>query len=679
MKPLTGEWISKAEGDHRAWYFDGMATAGSWESILQRLRMGSAPADWMEQSERELDEPWIEFLASRGVTALMCFYSKGFGPETEAPVRENGRRLAELGHKHGMKAIAYLSDTVMLETFSLEEPDVLNWLQVNQDGEPVHYGGDQTHRRRGCFNNPHWRAYMKRMIKLARDDGFDGSQPDNDIWWPEPDSCRCAVCRDKFRQFLKERFPTPEASIERLGLPSLDAVEPPLYSVWFRPWDQDAIRNPMIQEWIWFRSESIADFRRELWDYVRTECPGMELFLPSSGVTARNMAWLHGEDHNRTTGIMPNTCTEEPLPCVYDPEADALGSKIRSMRLARRCGSIMMHNAYLAHEGPAKAEAMLGEGLAFNQGALGGVTAFHWGHHDWPDATDRYLQFLGEHRDLLTHVGSMAEVAVWHSAATFAFDGLRQRMCAILMEQALIQHDVIFDIILDRHLDELDRYKLLILPGSTCMTDEQAKAIVGWVESGGSVLATDGASSKDAWRRERPRPALAELFGWDGEAKGGRQFVQVFREFGKGRAAYIPNVEANLGDPQADNQFYKTYHWDRWRLPDNTAEILATVRALGYDQLATSFPRWVVCELTRLTRLPGIALHMLNYRKGVGVGSGSVSVRLPEGWAGAMVELFSPEWDGGRPLECAISDGRIQMLTPQFDSYCVAHISGADL
>jgi len=664
--------------DKSAWYFDGTASAGSWESILQRLRMGSVPTNWMEQSEKELDESWIEFLASRGVKALMCFYSKGFGPETEAGARENGRRFAELAHRHGMKALAYLSDTIMLETFSLEEPDVVNWLQVNEDGKPVHYGGDQTHRRRGCFNNPHWRAYVKRMIKLALDDGFDGTQPDNDIWWPEPDSCRCQVCREKFRQFLKDRFPTSEASINRFGLPSLDAVEPPLYSVWFRPWDQDAIRNPMIQEWIWFRSESIADFRRELWEFVRTECPGMELFLPSSGVTARNMAWLHGEDHNRTTGIMPNTCTEEPLPCVYDPKADALGSKIRSMRLARRCGSIMMHNAYLAHEGPAKAEAMLGEGLAFNQGSLGGVAAFHWGRQDWPEATDRYVQFLSNHRDLLTRVEGLAQVAVWHSSATLAFDGLRQRMCAILTEQALIQHDVIFDIILDRHLDGLDRYKLLVLPGSTCVSDEQAAAIIDWVQAGGALLATDGASGKDAWRRERPQPALAELFDWDEAARDDWQSVQAFRKSGEGLAAYIPNVEADLGDPQPDNQFYKTYHWNRWRPPSNTAEILSAVRALGYDQLATTFPRWVVCELTRPTKLPGIALHMLNYRKGVGAGPASVSVRLPEPWTDVKVELFSPEWDGGRSLGCEVGEGLIQMVTPQFDSYCVAHITEAD-
>ena len=462
--------------------------------------------------------------------------------------------------------------------------------------------------------------------------------------------------------------------MDRFGLVSLDAVEPPLYSVWFRPWDQDAIRNPLIQEWIWFRSESIADFRRELWDYVKAEHPGMELFLPSSGVTARNMAWLHGEDHNRTAGIMPNTSTEEPLPCVYDPETDALGSKIRSMRLARRCGSIMMHNAYLSHEGPAKAEAMLGEGLAFNQGAIGGVAAFHWGRQDWPEATDKYVGFLKEHRPLLTRVEGLAEIAIWHSSTTFAFDGLHQRMCAILMEQALIQHDVPFDIILDRHLDELDRYKIVILPGSTCVSDEQAARVTAWVDSGGALLATDGASTKDAWRRDRPFPALAKVFGW-----GAAVAEQTFRPYGQGLAAYIPNVEFDLGEPDQDNQFYKTYHCKRWSLPKNTAEILATIRMLGYDQLHTTFPRWVACELSRPTRLPGLVLHALNYRKNMPVGPAKMSLRLPGDWRGAAATTFSPEWPGERTLEPEVAAGRIEIHTPEFDSYCLTHITeGSD-
>ena len=83
------------------------------------------------------------------------------------------------------------------------------------------------HRRRGCFNNPKWRAYQKRMIRYAFEDGYDAVQPDNDIWWPEPDGCRCEVCRRGFQEFLKTCYPTAEAAMERFGLPSLDAVEPP--------------------------------------------------------------------------------------------------------------------------------------------------------------------------------------------------------------------------------------------------------------------------------------------------------------------------------------------------------------------------------------------------------------------------------------------------------------------
>ena len=672
-------------------YFDGFVSAGCWEPTPQRIRMGAAPADWARKAEQELDESWIGFLAEHGVNNLITVYSKGFGPKTEEPIRQRGRILAELAHKHDMTACAYLSDTVMLETFALEEPDVVHWLQVNADGRPVHYGGDQTHRRRGCFNNPKWRDYMKGMIRRAFDDGYDATQPDNDIWWPEPDGCRCGVCREKFRAFVKERYSAPDAMMDRFGLPTLEAVEPPLYSPWFRPSDLDDIRNPMIQEWVWFRCQSIRDFRQALWDFVQSECPGMTLLLPSSGVTTRNMAWMHGEDHNGTVGMIPLWSTEEPLPCVFDPEADALGSKIRSMRLARRCGAVMCHNAYIAHEKHAKPEAMLAEGLAFNQGALGGVAAFHWASRHWPEYNDRYIGFLRKHRDLLTRVEGMAEVALLRNSTTLAFDGLHKRACAVLMEQVLIQHDVIFEPILDRHLEELDRYRILVLPGATCVSNEQAEKIARWVEAGGSLLATDAASSKDAFRRPRPWPALAEVFGWPADERAVSQSGEgidftlaesfraghVFRRFGKGLAAYLPRLEFDLGEPDADNRFFRAYHWNRWTLPKNTPEVLAVLRQLGYDQIYTTFPRWVVCELLRPRKVDGLVAHAVNYRKGCAAGPAQLDVRAPEGWGTASARAFSPEWPEGRELSVEGGQSRLRMETPEFDTYLLLHLTKA--
>ena len=670
-------------------YCAGYVAAGSWEPVPQRLRMGAAPSDWRARAAEELDEEWIRFLADHGVTHLFTVYSKGFGPKTEEPVRQCGREMLRLAHKHGMAAVAYLSDTVIMETFSLEEPDVANWLQVNDRGGAVFYGGDQTHRRRGCFNNPKWRAYLTGMIRRAFNDGFDATQPDNDIWWPEPDSCRCEHCRSGFRAFVKARYPTPDASMDRFGLPTLEAVEPPLYGHWFRPSDLDAIRNPMIQEWIRFRCRSIADFRKHLGEFVRAECPGMSLLLPSSGVTTRNMAWLHGDDHDLTVGLLPLWTTEEPLPCVYDAERDALGSKVRSMRLARRCGAIMCHNAYIAHEGPAKPEAMLAEGLAFNQGALGGVAAFHWGSRHWPEYNDRYIAFLRENRTLLTHVEGVAEVAVLHSSATLAFDGLAARSRVIAMEQLLAQNNVIFEPILDRHLDDLGRYRILVLPGVTCMSDEEARRIADWVAAGGALLATDGASSKDAWRRPRPFPALAEVFGWaanrDGLAqsgegidfrmKDGPQKGHGFRRHGRGAAAYIPRIEFDWGQPDPDNRDYRAYPWNRWTLPANGAEILSTLHRLGYNQLSTTFPRWVVCELMRPRNAPGLALHAVNYRKGQPVGAAALSLRVPDDWQEVNVAALSPEWSGPRAADVTFSGTRADIIAPGFDTYCLFHVT----
>ena len=40
------------------------------------------------------------------------------------------------------------------------------------------------------------------------------------------------------------------------------------------------------------------------------------------------------------------------------------------MRAARRAGTILVHHAWLPHQAPSKLEALLAEGLAFNQGNI---------------------------------------------------------------------------------------------------------------------------------------------------------------------------------------------------------------------------------------------------------------------------------------------------------------------
>jgi hypothetical protein len=73
------------------------------------------------------------------------------------------------------------------------------WLQRGRDGKPLPswYGGDY---RPACMNNPDWRAYEKRIVRLTLDAGYDGVFFDNPT--VHPDGCYCEHCLRKFAKFI---------------------------------------------------------------------------------------------------------------------------------------------------------------------------------------------------------------------------------------------------------------------------------------------------------------------------------------------------------------------------------------------------------------------------------------------------------------------------------------------
>ena len=66
-----------------------------------------------------------------------------------------------------------------------------------------------------------------------------------------------------------------------------------------------------------------------------------------------------------------------------------------------------------------------------------------------------------------------------------AFNNERPYQGTFLFEQALIQAKVPFDIIFDRHLTDLSRYRVLVLADQECLSDEQMDQVRAFVNRGG--------------------------------------------------------------------------------------------------------------------------------------------------------------------------------------------------
>ena len=119
------------------------------------------------------------------------------------------------------------------------------------------------------------------------------------------------------------------------------------------------------------------------------------------------------------------------------------------------------------------------------------------------------------HMDLLRgRDRRIADVAVWRGTSTIAFIRHRPVWEACAVEQMLYENHIPFTILLDAVLEQgLADVRVLILPGTDCISDPQAKLITRFVEGGGNLLLLGTAGTRDERTRLRNRHAFEHLFG----------------------------------------------------------------------------------------------------------------------------------------------------------------------
>ena len=154
----------------------------------------------------------------------------------------------------------------------------------------------------------------------------------------------------------------------------------------------------------------------------------------------------------------------------------------------------------------------------------GGPPAVHEDPRGFDVIRDLY-GFLARNREVYEGDTSGATVALVYSLETMFFYGEDDPEGRYLheirgIEQALHQAHVPFDIISTRFgpegrldAESLGRYRVLVLPNLACLTEAEAKVLRGFVENGGSIVATFETSLCDREGLRRDEFALADLLG----------------------------------------------------------------------------------------------------------------------------------------------------------------------
>ncbi len=656
------------------WIENGLIDAGgNHEPYIFTVRRGGERLDARQQADRAQSEEVLRQLKAQGVEVFHTHLYKGFGMAAEKPEMEETKRVAEIAHRLGLKVDTYIQwNTMMYETFFAEEPRAQNWIQRDVHGRPIMltYGYQQSFRYRPCFANQEYLDYLKKVVRYAVEEvKTDFIHFDNFDLNPEPDSCHDTTCTLGFRKYLKEKY-SPEQRRERFGFENVDFVNPPEWNEQNPPSRMQVIYDPAIQEWIDYRCQVMADALKQMALYAKSLNPEVVIEVNPHGITGANRAWEAAIDHSRILKWTEVFWTEEEVQPGYSADGRLL-SHIRSYKLARAYHNILM--AYISEDPVAMAEC-----LAFNQTiGFAGVSPLR------PDML-RYLSFYRKNRDLFTGSKDAATVAVLRSYPSITYDQPRVQLATILVEQALIQGRIPFDLIFDEHLSDLSKYKALVLPDTECLSDAQLASIRKFVANGGGLVATGQAGLYDQWRRLRVEPGLKGLIDSQRRARDYEEEVRhveitgapARKEFSQGRVVYLPGVKFDGPVPE----FGKFFSVDTrfWKLPKNAEDITESVRWAARDEMPVevSGPAYLVSNLVEQPEKRRMMLHLVNYnaRKVASLAPVPVVCRLPNGQTAKAVTVYSPDAGGPQAVEVKAGAAGASFAVP-LKTYAIAVIN----
>ena len=656
------------------WIENGIIDAGgSHEPHSFVIRRGGYRLDAHERYQEAQSEEVLRRLKSQGVEVFHTHLYKGAGMAHEKAEMEDAKRVAAIAHGLGMRVDSYLQwNTMMYETFFAEEPRAKNWVQRDEAGVPIKlvYGFQQSFRYRPCFANAEYLEYLGRIVRYAVEEvKTDFIHFDNFDLNSEPDSCHCESCVNGFRRFLRTKYTAAERK-ERFGFENIDHVNPPSWNRQNPPERMEIIFDPAIQEWIDFRCQVMSDALGQMAKLAKSINPEVVIEVNPHGIQGGNRAWEAGLDHSRFLKHTQVFWTEEHNAPEYLDDGRLI-STIRSYKLGRRYNNIVF--TYIAGDPAAMAES-----LAFNQ------TIGYAGNDPLPKNMLKYIAFYKQHRDYFTGAVDAGNVALLRSYPSITYHNARAQLSAILMEQALIQSRIPFDLIFDEHVADLSKYRVLILPDSQCLSDAQLASIRAFVQNGGGLVATGLSGMYDQWRRLRVKPGLLGLVDSQRPARGYEENVQrseeagrhVTKEFGKGRVVHFPSIPFDGDLPPMTNYFKIDRRF--WKAPSNWAEMAKLVRWAAREEIPVTIsgPPYLVANLVAQPENRRSMIHLINYnhRNTPEISPVEITCSIPKGEAVKQVRILSPD-DAPRTIDARPAPGGAAFTVPLLKTYSIAVVN----
>jgi hypothetical protein len=400
-------------------------------------------------------------------------------------------------------------------------------------------------------NNPVWREYLKAIVRLQIDAGVQGVHFDESevpLTSLQYGGCFCDTCMRGFREYL---LAVPEqdrpADVAGEDLSSFH------YGEWLLARGFDFRGNyaatPLFYDYTAFQERNIRRYFHELAEYAReyARSVGREVLIsgnffnlfehyhalePSVDVIVtemRNTLWRQPEWYRHAAGFARG----KPIVVAENPYGGVVPEMVRALKAG---------HAYDRFRQSLYEAAALGANMSVPYGAwMGSVVedAFYAPH----DLASEIQGFLADHQELYGGDPTWAEVGVVYGIRSNARarsvvelpadnrvnqlaegDVLAFDQVSRVLSAAAQPYDVVFfpdgDLRHDSlEVDDLSRYRALVVPGCDVLTPRQAELLEGFVDGGGRlvVLGEIGANLGDRMDAlvGRDGVTVADAFGFE--------------------------------------------------------------------------------------------------------------------------------------------------------------------
>lgn len=364
------------------------------------------------------------------------------------------------------------------------------WVAVDAKGQPyAHWAapGQWVSCALGDYNFQFMTEVHREIMRLYRVDGIFSNR------WSGHGTCYCDTCKKNFRDF------------SGLDLPA--ANDP---------------RDPARKQYIVWHQKRLFEIWR-LWDAEIKKINPNAAFLANSGGGA-----LSALDMKTVGELAPTLAADrQARRGLTPPWANGKNGKEYRATMGRKAiagiASVGLEEPYRWKDSVQHGDEIrlwIAEGVA--NGMRPWVTKFNAKPYDprWMKPVEDFYKWHHANERYLRNEEPLASVAMVYSQQTAHFYGGQNARGKVEdhtlgFYQAMIESRIPFEMVHDGLLDaeHVDRYRTLILPNIAALSGAQCNQLRGYVQRGGSIVATHETSLYDESGMRRKDFGLADLFG----------------------------------------------------------------------------------------------------------------------------------------------------------------------